>query len=339
MLSNFFFKCQFVVLPIIFFILAVSTLNCLSAEPPRPAKRIVVIDKAKKKLVLVKDGKQVAEFPAAFGIDPDSDRYKAFDGATPEGLYRITYKKSESRFHRFLGISYPNLANAARGMEEGVISLKEYNRIYRATKNSGSMPCGTGLGCGIGIHGGGVFRFFGKTRETDWTEGCIALNDQDMEMVFDFCRSGDPVIIYNSRRNLCGILRPFTRLENGGKNGVPVNTDGIWTYQVEIPTFLGQMRVTIREGKDYGRSITIVVFKEEAPEKPLLVLVDQNADGHIYEMDSLSGPMADGKPPDETYALVKKAVISCLSRGDICGGPGALDSFSMRMSADWMSAK
>jgi hypothetical protein len=277
----------------------------------------VVIDKAKKNLVLFRHGEQVAEFPAAFGIDPDSDKYKALDGATPEGLYFITYKKYESRFHRFLGISYPHLTNAARGVAQGVISLREYNRIHRATQKTAGMPCDTGLGCGIGIHGGGVFRYFGKTQETDWTEGCIAVNDKDMETVFDFCRSGDPVVIFNSRRNLCGIIRPFTRMEDGGKSGVPVHTDGIWTYQVEIPTFLGRMRFTIREGKDYGRSITIVVFKDEAPEKPLLVLVDRNADGHIYEMDSLSGPMADEKAPDETYARVRKAVISALSRGNI----------------------
>jgi murein L,D-transpeptidase YafK len=72
----------------------------------------VVIDKAKKDLVLLMDGKQVAEFPATFGIDPDSDKYKAFDCATPEGRYVITHKKIKSRFHRLLGISYPNLMNA-----------------------------------------------------------------------------------------------------------------------------------------------------------------------------------------------------------------------------------
>ena len=273
-------------------------------------------------MVLFTDGEQVAEFPAAFGIDPDSDKYKALDGATPEGLYVITYKKNESRFHRFLGISYPNLANAAKGLAQGVISPMEYNRILKVIQKSGRGPCDTRLGCGIGIHGGGVFRYFDKTQETDWTEGCIALNNIDMETVFNFCRSGDPVIIFNSRRNLCGIIRPFTHIKDVGTNGVPVCADGICQYEIEFPTFLGQMRVTIREGKAYGRSITILIFKDKAPEKPLLVLRDRNADGQIHDMDSISGPMADEKAADETYALVRKAVISTLSRGDILNWGG-----------------
>ena len=91
-------------------------MNVLSAELSFTAASIVVIDKAKKNLVLFKNGRQVAQLPAAFGIDPDSDKYKKLDGTTPEGLYFITNKKHESRFHRFLGISYPNLANAAKGL-------------------------------------------------------------------------------------------------------------------------------------------------------------------------------------------------------------------------------
>lgn len=297
--------------------------NALSAEPPPPARRIVVIDKAKKNLVLFKNGEQVAEFPAAFGIDPDSDKFKAFDDATPEGLYVITYKKHESRFHRFLGISYPNLANAARGLAQGVISLGEYKRIYQATRKSGRMPCDTGLGGSIGIHGGGVFRYFGKTRETDWTEGCIALNDKDIESVFNFCGSGDPVIIFNSRRNLCGIIRPFTHVKKDiGKNGVPICAEGICVYQIEIPTYLGRMILTIEEGKDYGRSINVRIYKDGAQDKPLLVLVDRNSDGHIFTTDSISGPIAEEKAPDATYSLVRNAVISALSMGGIIDSSG-----------------
>lgn len=259
----------------------------------------------------------MAEFPAAFGIDPDSDKYKALDSATPEGLYFITYKKHKSRFHRFLGISYPNLTNAARGLAQGVLSSTEYKRIYNAIQKSGWMPCDTGLGCGIGIHGGGVFRYFGKTRETDWTEGCIALDNKNIEKVFNFCGLGDPVIIFNSRKTLCGIIRPFAAIKDIGKNGVPICPNGICAYHIEIPTFLGRMILTIREGKDYGRSINVMVYKNNARKEPLLVLVDRNADGHISGIDSIGGPLADEKAPDETYGLARKAVISALSRGDI----------------------
>ncbi|MGD8541252.1 MAG: L,D-transpeptidase, partial [Desulfobacteraceae bacterium] len=64
-----------------------------AAEPSYPFKRIIVIDKAAKKLTLFVDGRQTARFPASFGIDPLSDKRRNNDLATPEGLYFITYKK------------------------------------------------------------------------------------------------------------------------------------------------------------------------------------------------------------------------------------------------------
>jgi hypothetical protein len=307
---------------IIFVVLTVSVANVLAEGPPLPAGRIVVIDKAKKNLVLFMDGRQVAEFPASFGIDPDSDKYKAFDSATPEGLYFITYKKIKSRFQRLLSISYPNLMNAEKGLAEGMISLTAYERIREDIRKSGWTSCGTGLGCDIAIHGGGVFRYFGKSRERDWTEGCIALNDKDIEKVFNLCGSGDPVVIFNSRRNLYGIIRPFTHIKDIDGKGVPTCPDGVCTYQVEIPTSLGQMMLIIKEGKDYGRSIQVMVYKGDAREKPLLVLVDHNADGYISPMDSISGLGVDGNSPDATYNMVREAVIAALSRGAITDSGG-----------------
>lgn len=308
-----------------FFVLIFSATNALAEGLLFPARRIVAIDKAKKNLILFVDGKQVAEFPASFGIDPDSDKYKAFDCATPEGLYFITYKKSISRFHRFIGISYPNLMNAQKGLAEGVISLMEYKRISATVRKFGRSPCDTGLGCGIAIHGGGVFRYFGKTMERDWTEGCIALNNKDIEILFNLCRSGDPVIIFNSRRNLYGIIRPFTQIKEIDASGVPICPDGICTYQAEIPTSLGQMVFIIKEGKDYGRSIQVRVYKVDAKEKPLLVLVDRNADGYLSSMDSISGFDIDENTRGATYEMMREALIASLSRGEIsvCGSKGS----------------
>jgi hypothetical protein len=306
---------------IIFFILILSAANAMVAELPLSARRIV-IDKAIKNLVLFQEGKQVAEFPATFGIDPDSDKYKAFDCATPEGLYFITNKKINSRFHRLVGISYPNIVNAEKGLAEGVISLMEYKRIYEAIQKSRRPPDDTGLGCSIAIHGGGVFRNFDMTRERDWTEGCIALNNNDIEKLFNFCRSGDPVIIFNSRRNLYAIIRPFTHIKDIDEKGVPICPDGVCTYQVEIPTVLGRMILTLKEGKDYGRSIQVMVYKVDAREKPLLILVDRNADGYISPMDSISGPVVDENTIEATYRMVREAVITTLSRGDISDSGG-----------------
>jgi hypothetical protein len=216
-----------------------------------------------------------------------------------------------------LGISYPNLENAEKGLAEGVLSLMEYKRIYEAIQESGRPPADTGLGSNLAIHGGGVFRPFDMTRERDWTEGCIALNNKDIEKVFNFSRTGTPVIIFNSRRNLAGIIRPFTHAKDSDDKGVPICPDGVCTYQVEIPTSLGQMVVTILEGKDYGRSLQVMVYKVGAREKPLLVLDDHNADGYLSLMDSISGPIVDENTRDAAYGMVREALIATLSRGDL----------------------
>jgi hypothetical protein len=280
----------------------------------------VVIDKARKQLVLLTDHRPLAEFPASFGIDPDSDKYKAFDSATPEGLYVVTQKKFNSRFHRLLAISYPNLANAEKGLAGGVISPSEFQRIRSAAKNGTATVSDTGLGGGIAIHGGGVFRNFAKTRERDWTRGCIALNDADVEKVFDFCRSGDPVIIFNSRRSLYGIIRPFARATDLDEAGRPRCLDGVCTYQVEVPTSLGRMNLVIKEGKAYGKSIKVVVDDDEARKEPLLVIVDHNADGILSPLDEIGGPADSRADPDAAYKRARDAVIDALSRGAMVEG-------------------
>ncbi len=293
--------------------------HAVAAQPPLKAKRIIVIDKAKQNLVLLVDGKPRATFPASFGIDPDSDKSRAFDCATPEGLYRITHHNAQSRFHRFLGISYPNLADAEKGLAEGVISLEKYRGFHEAIAHkSMPPPRDTGLGSGIGIHGGGVFRLFGKTRERDWTEGCIAVDDKNVEKLFDFCKPGDPVIIFNSRRSLYGIIRPFARSKTIDERGVPVCPDGVCTYQAAVPTRAGEMILTLMEGKEHGRSIEVTVHDTGAGPEPSLVLVDGNADGYMSLLDSIVGPGADRYTPDAAYQMVREALIEALSTGRLC---------------------
>jgi len=299
-------------------IFSFMALNVLSAEPPPPAKRAIVIDKAKKMLVLLKEGKAVAQFPAAFGIDPDSDKYKALDAATPEGLYLITSKNYRTRFHRFMGISYPNLADAIKGLVDGVIGLDEYKRIRKSFKESRQPPSDTGLGGWIGLHGGGIFRSFDNTKETDWTEGCIALNNGDVEKVFNFCSPGDPVIIFNGRRNLYDLIRPFACASEMDRDGTPICPGGVCTYGIEIPTSLGRILLTLKEGKAYGKSLHLRVDQDGTQQNPLLMITDRNGDGHISGIDSISGPAADEKSPDATYNLVREAVIRALYQGE-CG--------------------
>lgn len=288
--------------------------SALAASPSYQSKRILVIDKAAQELTVFVDGRQAGRLPVSFGIDPVSDKRRINDLTTPEGLYFITYKKSRTRFYRTLGLSFPNLADAQRGLASGIVSVEGYRRILNAVRRSRPAPCDTGLGCGIAIHGGGVYRQFGEFTERDWTEGCIALDDRDMEGLFTLCRPGDPVLIFNSTRNLFGIIRPFTQVRDLDDQGLPICPDGICAYETDLRTSLGRASVTVREGRAHGLSLEVVV-DDEGRESPALVLVDRNADGEMSFLDSAGGAIADGSTPDAAYELARSAIVEALSSG------------------------
>jgi murein L,D-transpeptidase YafK len=109
------------------------------------------------------------------------------DRKTPEGSYYITHKNAKSQFYLSLGISYPNLDDARAGLRAGLISKSEFARIETANKHKKLPPQGTRLGGDIFIHGGGA--------QLDWTWGCIALNNQDMDFLFTHVAVGDKVTI------------------------------------------------------------------------------------------------------------------------------------------------
>lgn len=275
--------------------------------------RCLVVDKASRELVVFKDARRVAAYPVSFGVDPVSDKRKVHDFATPEGLYFISYKKDPSQYHRTLGLSYPSPANAEKALAGGVISVSEYTKIVDASRRSRSGPCGTGLGCAIAVHGGGVYRQFGPHRERDWTEGCVALDNADMDRLFAFSRQGDRVVILNSAANLFGLVRPFSRATAFDAQGLPLCPQGVCAYEAKFATTLGRTAVRITEGTLW--SVQAVVYGQKDPGEILLNLFDRNADGRMSFQDSADGPLAQGRTPEEAYAMVRQAVVEALSDG------------------------
>ncbi|UTF48838.1 L,D-transpeptidase [Desulfomicrobium sp. ZS1] len=288
-------------------------MNVLAEETWSATRRCLVVDKAARELVVFKDGRRVAAYPVSLGVDPVSDKRKVHDFATPEGLYFISYKKDPSQYHRTLGLSYPSLADAEKALAGGVISVSEYAKIVDASRRSRPGPCGTGLGCAIAIHGGGVFRQFGSHLERDWTEGCVALDNADMDRLFAFCRQGDRVVIFNSAANLFGLARPFSRATVFDVQGLPLCPQGVCAYEAEFATTLGRMVVRITEGRLW--SVQVTVHATGNPDDILLTLFDRNADGRMSFQDSAEGPLAQGRSADKTCSMVRQAVVDALSGG------------------------
>jgi len=146
----------------------------------------LVVSKAKRSLEYREEGVS-REFPIGLGTAPVGRKSRQGDRKTPEGAYFITHKNSKSQFYLSLGVSYPNLDDAEAGFRAGTISQREYAAIEDAARKGRSPPQSTALGGNIFIHGRGA--------QSDWTWGCIALDDADMKFLFEHVRVGDKVTI------------------------------------------------------------------------------------------------------------------------------------------------
>lgn len=119
---------------------------------------------------LVHGRKILKSYHIDLGFAPVGDKNQSGDGKTPEGAYYVDRRNPESDFHLSLGINYPNARDIAEAKKLGV------------------DPGGD-----IFIHGRGnpVSRLI-----RDWTWGCIAITNKEMEEVFAMVRTGTPVLIY-----------------------------------------------------------------------------------------------------------------------------------------------
>jgi murein L,D-transpeptidase YafK len=116
------------------------------------------------------------------------------DGKTPLGEFRITRIAEKTSFHRFFGLDYPNLAHARAGLESGRISSAEFAAIRVAHRRDTTPPQQTALGGFIGIHGLGE----GDPaihEDFNWTNGCVALTNEQMDDLAQWVREGMRVII------------------------------------------------------------------------------------------------------------------------------------------------
>ena len=129
----------------------------------------VVVQKSAGILYLMNDKNVVRSYRIGLGFSPEGHKSAKGDGKTPEGIYRVDRKNPQSKFHLSLGLSYPNATDRARAAELGV------------------DPGGD-----IFIHGEDSKPHFWKR---NWTQGCIALKNEQIEEVYALVRVGTPVLI------------------------------------------------------------------------------------------------------------------------------------------------
>ena len=147
----------------------------------------IVVSKSARQLSLYSDGRVVRTYRVALGTNPVDDKLRQGDRSTPEGDFYVCVKNARSNFYLSLGLSYPNVEDAERGLRDKLITRAQRDAIVRAIQNKRRPPWDTALGGEIFIHGGGT--------EGDWTWGCVALANPDIKELFDAVPMGTSVRI------------------------------------------------------------------------------------------------------------------------------------------------
>ena len=146
----------------------------LAAKPAGEQADLIVVKKAKRELTLMRGGRVLKTYRVALGLNPVGPKLRQGDYKTPEGLYKIVGRNAASAYHRSLHLNYPNEQDRARARRAGV------------------PPGGD-----IMIHGlpNGEGYISAAHRLSDWTWGCIAVTNEEIEEIWRLAPNGTPVRI------------------------------------------------------------------------------------------------------------------------------------------------
>ena len=155
-------------------IMGVALLLCSGMAQSEQTADFVLVIKSESRLYLIHEGREFASFKVAFGSNPEGHKQEQGDMRTPEGYYLLDYKIPNSSYYKSIHISYPNADDRERARKHG-----------------------TDPGGDIMIHGqrNGYEMFSIFSQLFNWTNGCIALNNRDMDIVWNAVKPGTPIEI------------------------------------------------------------------------------------------------------------------------------------------------
>jgi len=142
--------------------------------PPEQRANVILVEKQARRLTLLHDGKPLKTYAVSLGGDPIGHKQQEGDSRTPEGHYSIDFKNERSRFHLSMRVSYPNADDRESARKRGV--------------PPGSDIMIHGLPNGMG--------FIGRlSLARDWTDGCIAVTNSEVEEIWSMIEVGTPIEI------------------------------------------------------------------------------------------------------------------------------------------------
>lgn len=146
----------------------------LSPLPPGTRADRLLVRKSARVLELYRGAELLRSYEVSLGRAPEGPKREAGDGRTPEGVYRLDYRKADSSFHRALHISYPRPDDIA------------------AARARGAAAGGLVMLHGMKNHLGRIGR---AHRLLDWTDGCVAVTDDEIEEIWRVVPEGASIII------------------------------------------------------------------------------------------------------------------------------------------------
>ncbi len=148
------------------------------------------------RVVTLLDGlDQIVSFKADFSLFISGDKIKRGtsetpeDWRTPEGLFYVAEMRANSNYHKALLINYPSVKHATRAIQSGLINDTQFSRILKSYRKIDVPPMDTALGGLIEIHGDGT------NGQLNWTKGCVAIENHEIDFIFDRVSVGTPVWI------------------------------------------------------------------------------------------------------------------------------------------------
>jgi murein L,D-transpeptidase YafK len=154
--------------------LGLSLLPLLCWANVQQQAHLVLVQKSARKLSLIRNGKAIKEYSISLGENPVGHKVEEGDKRTPEGVYILDWRKKSDRYFRSIHISYPNQRDMGLAVERGV--------------DPGGM---------IMIHGIPPLynRVEKELKERDWTDGCIAVTNEEMTEIWNSVPDGTPIYI------------------------------------------------------------------------------------------------------------------------------------------------
>lgn len=138
-----------------------------------PAVTQVLVKKSTREMFLMHGTQVLKKYDVSLGYEPNGPKMFEGDGRTPEGIYFIDRFNPNSRYHLSVGISYPSPVDEQRAWNYGLSAGRD-----------------------IFIHGRGPDGNAAiKSKVRDWTAGCIAVSDTEIEEIFSMLRPGVPIVI------------------------------------------------------------------------------------------------------------------------------------------------